>query len=72
MASRDKHGVSALVGSHLDHSPMGGISQRQSESMTGSISRHQMVGSISQRFRGKHFIALAGEAFHGPCGGSIS
>ena len=26
--------------------------------MTGSISRHQMVGSISQRFRRKHFSSL--------------
>ena len=50
-----------LVGDHLDHSPMGGISQRQSESMTGSISRHRLVGSINNVL-----------AFHSAFAGSIS
>ncbi len=45
------------VAGHLDHSPMGGISQRQSESMTGSVD----LLSASRPLTGeRHFTALAG------------
>jgi hypothetical protein len=53
-------------GRHLDHSPMGGISRRQSESMTGSIDL--LSASRSLKARGIS-IARRREAFHSAVSG---
>ena len=58
-SSSDKRGVGTLVGSRLDHLPMGGISQRQSKSMTGSLDLLSASRSLTGE---RHFTALAGEA----------
>jgi len=54
------------IAGRLDHSPMGGISQRQSESMTGSIDL--LSASRSLKARGIS-IARRREAFHSATSG---
>ncbi len=55
-SERINDGKHQPIAGRLDHSPMGGILQRQSESMTGSIS--------TTPWGRRHFAALSPEAFH--------